>query len=89
MVLRVMKLGNDLALEPAHRYTLEELLAVDKPAAPADFAAFWQTRYTQALQVQPHPRIKHTGTHAGYEVYDLRYVSTGNWLIHGWVLIPQ
>lgn len=86
-----MKLGESLlASDPAQPFALEDLLAVTPPPAPADFDVFWRERYALALQLHPRPRLKHTGeAHAGYEVYDLRYISTGNWLIRGWVLVPQ
>jgi cephalosporin-C deacetylase len=36
------------------------------------------------------PQLEHTGVaHLGYEIFDLRYVSTDHFVIRGWVLIPQ
>lgn len=84
------RFAHGFAFDPGYGYSQEELLAVGVPVMPADFAAFWQSRYERAMQMHPRPRIKHTGVaHNGYEVYDLRYFSTGNCVIRGWVLIPQ
>jgi hypothetical protein len=52
---------------------LAQLLHITPPAPPHDFAAFWQARYQQALAVQPHPRLSHSGTHRAFEIYDLHY----------------
>ena len=76
--------------DPSYGYTQDDLLAVEPPAAPDDFAEFWQERYRRATELHPHPRIRHTGeSHEGYEIYSLRYFSTDNFVIRGWVLIPQ
>ncbi|WML90246.1 acetylxylan esterase [Thiothrix lacustris] len=81
---------HSFAFDPSYGYSLEDLLAVGSPEAPADFEAFWQARYARAMQVHPCPRIRHTGmSHAGFEVYSLRYFSTDHFVIRGWVLIPQ
>ena len=78
------------AFDPSYDYSLDELLNVGAPLAPTDFREFWQARYARALQVHPCPRIRHTGmSHAGFEVYSLRYFSTDHVVIRGWVLIPQ
>jgi cephalosporin-C deacetylase len=77
------------AFDPSYGYTLDALLAVDTPPPPPGFAAFWQQRYRRALTRQPHPLIRHTGTHGGFEIYDLNYYSTDDFVIGGWVLIPQ
>ncbi len=82
--------AHGFAFDPSYGYSLDDLLAVGLPETPADFAAFWQARYARAMQVHPCPRIRHTGTsHAGFEVYSLRYFSTDHFIIRGWVLIPQ
>lgn len=82
--------SHTFSFDPSYGYSLEDLLAVEAPLPPADFAAFWQARYSRVLQVHPRPRIQHTGKdHGNYEVYDLRYGSTDNFIIHGWVWIPK
>jgi cephalosporin-C deacetylase len=76
--------------DPSYGYTKDDLLAIRSPAAPSDFAWFWQERYQHAMTLHPHPRIRHTGdSHEGYEIYSLRYFSTNSFVIRGWVLIPQ
>ncbi|EIJ33693.1 acetylxylan esterase [Thiothrix nivea] len=84
------RFAHSFAFDPGYGYSLADLLAVDAPAMPADFAAFWQSRYERTLLVHPRPSIKHTGTaHNGFEVYDLSYFSTDHSIIGGWVLVPQ
>ncbi|WP_022954112.1 acetylxylan esterase [Leucothrix mucor] len=76
--------------DPSYGYTKDDLLAIRSPAAPSDFAWFWQERYQRATALHPHPRIRHTGaSQDGYEIYSLRYFSTDSFVIRGWVLIPQ
>jgi len=75
--------------DPSYGYTKDDLLAIRSPAAPSDFAWFWQERYQHAMTLHPHPRIRHTGdSHEGYEIYSLRYFSTNSFVIRGWVLSP-
>lgn len=82
--------AHSFKFDPAYGYSLNALLAITPPIPPADFAAFWQERYARTMQMHPRPRIKHTGEEVdGFEVYDLRYFSTGNTVIRGWLLIPQ
>jgi cephalosporin-C deacetylase len=83
-------LAHGFSFDPSYGYSLQDLLAVEAPPLPADFVGFWQARYSKALQVHPCPRLKHTGKdNENYEIYDLRYGSTDNFIIRGWVWIPK
>jgi len=74
----------------AHAFhPLEQLLKIKPPKQPNDFATFWQARYQRALSMQPHPRISHRDTQADFEIYDLQYSSTDDFIIGGWLLIPK
>ncbi len=76
--------------DPAYGYTLEELLRVGAPEAPADFASFWMKRYAQALEVTPKPALHANGpVESGWQVHDLTYQSTGGVKIGGWCLSPE
>jgi cephalosporin-C deacetylase len=76
--------------DPAYGMDLEQLLAIDPPQPPDDFADFWQARYQAALAVNPRPRIQPTGQVLGeHAVYDLRYASTDGLEIGGWLLAPR
>lgn len=78
-----------MKLTPDSTFALDQLLAITPPQPPEDFADFWQARYQQALQMQPHPRLSHTQTETNFEVYDLQYTSTEHFNIGGWLLIPR
>lgn len=81
---------HSFSFDPNYGYSLQDLLAVEAPSPPSNFAAFWQARYGHALSIQPRPYINHTGKeHGNYEVYDLRYYSTGSVIIRGWLWIPK
>lgn len=76
--------------DPTCAMDLAQLLAVDPPEPPADFAAFWQDRYRAAMQIDPRPELHPTGQVSdGYAVFDLRYASTGGVAIGGWLLAPE
>lgn len=78
------------AFDPAYNMDLAQLLAIDAPLPPADFAEFWQQRHATALTQSPRPRTELTGRQSPHHlVYDLRYVSTDEVEIGGWLLVPK
>lgn len=75
--------------DPTYGYSLAQLLAVKTPKEPKDFDSFWQKRYQKALTVIPNPQIKIINEdRQGWRVFDLRYTSTDNFPIRGWLLLP-
>jgi cephalosporin-C deacetylase len=73
-----------------NHFNLTQLLQIQPPPQPADFATFWQQRYDRAMQISPRPRLSHTGEfHPDFEIYDLNYRSTDDFEIGGWILIPK
>jgi cephalosporin-C deacetylase len=77
------------AFDPTYGLSLEELLALKAPQAPAGFDAFWQARYQRALAVQPGPRRRPSPlSHADFRVEELFYTSTDGVRIGGWILTP-
>lgn len=76
--------------DPSHGYCLDDLLTVEPPAEPGDFAAFWNARYRQALAVAPNPRLQRsTIAHPRFRIHDLEYASTDGFPIRGWLLTPR
>jgi cephalosporin-C deacetylase len=75
--------------DPTYGYSLEQLLAVKTPKEPKDFDSFWQKRYQKALVVDPQPHIKIISKdNEGWRRFDIRYTSTDNFPIRGWLLLP-
>ncbi|WP_077730205.1 acetylxylan esterase [Methylocaldum sp. 14B] len=76
--------------DPTYGYTLDRLLQVGAPVIPDDFAAFWEARYRRTLTVSPQARLgRWPEGREGFSVYDLEYRSTGDFIIGGWLLLPQ
>jgi cephalosporin-C deacetylase len=76
--------------DPSYDMRLEQLLAINAPAPPADFADFWQQRLAAALTVSPQANIQLADCQRPrHRVYELRYVSTDAVRISGWLLLPK
>lgn len=75
--------------DPSYGYDLEHLLAVQAPATPNNFAAFWRQRYTKALALHPRLVLQACGSHAGFRIFDVSYQSTDGYRIGGWLLEPE
>ena len=84
-----MSFTHPYPFDPSYGYSLAELLAVEPPPEPADFAPFWRDRYRHALSVEPGMRL-HASTVAlpGFRVQELEYQSTDAFPIRGWLLTP-
>ncbi len=80
---------HDYPFDPRHGYGLEELLRVAPPPPPADFEAFWRRRYQAALALDPRPALRRGTTAGGGVVHDIKYRSTGDMTIGGWLLLPE
>ena len=81
--------GCSYDFDPTYGMDLAQLLAIEPPKPPADFAAFWERRYATALTVESTPHIQLSELmQKGYIVHDLRYFSTGGVKIGGWLLTP-
>lgn len=76
--------------DPTYGYSLEQLLRVEPPAEPEDFAAFWRRRYRKAMQADPGRLLERNATeHLEFDCYDLHYRSTDGFDIGGWVAVPK
>lgn len=83
-------LSHDYAFDPSYGYSLPQLLAVEPPPGPPDFAEFWRARHARALQIAPGARLTETGRKLGpWRVLDLHYHSTDSVEISGWALVPD
>ncbi len=75
--------------DPSYGYTLENLLNVSAPKEPKDFDAFWEQRYQRALKIDANPQTKLISENtSGWQVLGIRYTSTDNFIIQGWLLLP-
>lgn len=75
--------------DPTHGYSLDELLRVEAPSEPADFADFWEKRYRCTLDVAPRARLRDSGADRdGWRIFDLALTSTDHTEIRGWALLP-
>lgn len=81
---------SEYGFDPSYGYSLAQLLAVKPPKEPNGFDAFWQTRYQQALMVDPQPQTKIiSNNEQGWRVFEISYRSTDNFPIRGWLLLPR
>ena len=75
--------------DPTYGMGLVQLLAIEPPVPPDDFAAFWSDRFASARTLDPQPRTQATGQVLGkHTVHDLSYRSTQGLEIGGWLLRP-
>jgi cephalosporin-C deacetylase len=76
--------------DPNYGYSLTQLLAVSPPKEPYGFDEFWQTRYQKALTVDPQPTTKIINENErGWRVFEINYLSTDNFPVRGWLLLPN
>jgi len=80
---------SEYGFDPTYGYSLEQLLAVAPPREPKNFDTFWRSRYQKALAVPPKPRLKMLGSISERQVFDIRYTSTDNFPIRGWLVLPK
>lgn len=88
--MRPALFSHDHAFDPAYNMDLAQLLAIDAPLPPADFAEFWRQRHAAALTQSPRPRIHLADRQSPHHtVYDLHFVSTDEVELGGWLLVPK
>ncbi len=75
--------------DPSYGYTLETLLNVEVLQEPKDFDDFWEQRYQRALAVDVGPQTKLISENSfGWRVLEISYISTDDFVIRGWLLLP-
>ncbi|OYY73837.1 MAG: hypothetical protein B7Y40_07875 [Gammaproteobacteria bacterium 28-57-27] len=75
--------------DPYYGYDLAQLLAVDAPIAPSDFADYWQARHARVIAHDPCPHVHFTGTHGRWRVFDFHFRGADNVELGGWMLLPR
>lgn len=76
--------------DPTYGYSLNDLLAVPAPEAPADFANFWQALYQQARQTPIVPTLWEIASPQVQSwVFRVEFNSLGHFRVGGWLLRPR
>lgn len=86
----VMRFKHKLPFDPAHGYTLNELLNIQAPEEAFDYLNFWQDAYEQAMEVSTRPRVQESQQKLpGYHLYDFEYTSLNQLRLGGWIALPD
>lgn len=90
MSARQTSQSHGFSFDPTYGHDLESLLAVSPPPEPPGFAQVWRERYKRALRVDPRPQVARAeAQRPGFRVLDIRYRSTDDFPIRGWILLPE
>ena len=82
--------AHDYAFDPSYGYSQERLLSLAPPQEPSDYETFWQGRYQRALALDADPIVLNTRiSHPDFVIYKLKYRSTDEVIIRGWMLTPH
>lgn len=75
--------------DPAHGRSLDQLLALPAPTAPADFDAFWTERYEAARRVVTAPAVGPLEEERdGARIFGVSFTSVGGLRLGGWLVLP-
>lgn len=76
--------------DPTYGYTLEQLLKVPAPEAPADFAEFWRATYEEAraIPLRAERRLSPIASER-FDVFEVYYDSLGGVRVGGWLTVPK
>jgi cephalosporin-C deacetylase len=85
---------HDFPFDPTYGYDGAALLAVGRPVAPGDFAAFWQRTREQAMAVPTHLASRLIRREPSMNVYEVEFDAWGGEgrapvRIGGWVTLPM
>lgn len=82
--------SHDFPFDPTYGHTVDDLLAVPAPPAPADFAAFWRARHEAARAIATVPVVGPVEeVRDGFRVHGVTYTSVGGVRIGGWLVLPD
>ncbi|QIK37449.1 deacetylase [Caldichromatium japonicum] len=83
-------LSHDYPFDPTYGYDLDALLRVEPPPEPPGFVETWQQWYQAALTIDPCPQVTRSKEcYPGFQVLDWSYISTNDFPIRGWLLLPE
>lgn len=83
------QLEHSFPFDPTYGYDLEQLLAVQAPATPSDFADFWRQTFAEASHMPLNLSSREVECpEAGYRLFHVQYDSLGAVRIGAWVTIP-
>ncbi|WP_329122319.1 acetylxylan esterase [Streptomyces sp. NBC_01465] len=81
--------AHEFPFDPTYGRTREELLRIPAPAPPADFGAFWQSRYEAARAVETAPEVGAlVEERDGVRIFEVTYLSVGEVRLGGWLVLP-
>ncbi|MBC2600486.1 acetylxylan esterase [Puniceicoccus vermicola] len=85
-----MKIEHDFDFDPEYGYTLEDLLAVEAPEGPEDFAEFWEGAYEKALKIPMNLDVGPAVSPAeNVDVFQVYYNSYQGERIGAWLTVPK
>lgn len=80
---------HNFTFDPTYGHTEATLRIIQPPAAPSDFAAFWQTTYSLALATNPNPVLRPIASpRKGFDVFELDYTGINGFRVGGWLTRP-
>lgn len=75
---------------PTYGYDLDDLLAIEPPEPPDDFAAFWRDLYARTLTVSVEPTLRELSSpHPRTRVFEIAFTSLDGIRIGGWLTRPR
>lgn len=80
---------HNFSFDPSYGLGLAELLQVGVDSPPDDFEAFWCRRYSEARRARVEVEWVARGSEGRWRVCDLRFTSTGGFVVGGWGLVPM
>ncbi|MEO0446050.1 MAG: acetylxylan esterase [Verrucomicrobiota bacterium] len=82
---------HEYPFDPSYGLGERELLRVEPPEPPRDFAAFWKERFENVSGRPTDVKLTLCGhqAHGEWLISELRYRSTDDFLIRGWALVPK
>lgn len=83
------QLEHPFPFDPTFGYNLDQLLAVQAPEAPADFADFWHQTYSEARRIPLNLSSREVACSTpGYRLFHVEYNSLGAIRIGAWITLP-
>lgn len=86
----MIDLPHQYGFDPTYGYSLEQLLQVDTPAEPSDFADFWQTTHQQTVAVPLDIQIsEHVTANDAFRVRLVQFNGFENVRLGAWLVEPK